>query len=156
MAHTTREVWGHATQIFFFNRCSEIDSGAFRSSKREVYYLGCEGKVGVRRVRNYLLLCVHYTPLLMFFNIELLRNRNIFRGREESWCVFFWGGGAQINWPLVLWKIPEFPPLNETQVWVDSPVCLFWLAEVASAWMYLSTKDALSRNCQSSAYHYKS
>ena len=44
-------------------------------------------------MRNFLLLCVYYIPLLMVFNIELLRKKNI------------WGE----------------------------------LAEVASAWLYLST-----------------
>ena len=32
------------------------------------------------REHNFLLLCVHYIPLLMLFNIELLKKRNIFKG----------------------------------------------------------------------------
>ena len=68
------------------------------SSKREIYTArlsficvvkergGGEGG----RAWNFLLLCVHYTPLLMLFNIELLRKRNIFRGGGGG------GGGGEL------------------------------------------------------------
>ena len=69
---------------------------------------------------NFLLLCVHYIPLLIFFNIELLRKRNIFGGGGG-------GGGGRERGKLVFrcgdkLVFGDFPP-NETLVCVcvDSP-----------------------------------
>ena len=47
-------------------------------------------------MQNFVLLYVHYIPLLMHFNIELLRKRNIFGrgGGEESWFCLGGGGGG--------------------------------------------------------------
>ena len=47
-------------------------------------------------VWNFLLLCVHYIPLLMLFNIELLRKKNIFGGGggEGGRKLVFGGGGG--------------------------------------------------------------
>ena len=80
---------------------------------------------------NFLLLCVHYTPLLMLFNIELLRKRNIFTGREESWCL---GRGNKLVSGLRRNTRASPPPhLNDTLVCVASPVavvfffCCCWL-----------------------------
>ena len=71
------------------------------------------------RVWNFLLLCVHYIPLLMLFNIELLRTRNIFLG------------GREINWSLGLGEIPGLPPFQMKPCECELPafkaffVCLF-------------------------------
>ena len=46
-------------------------------------------------MRNFLLLCVYYIPLLILFNIELLMNRNIFGGGGEEAGV--WGEGLDFG-----------------------------------------------------------
>ena len=67
-------------------------------------------------MRNFLLLCMHYIPLLMLFNIELLRKGNIFRG----------GGGGEGklvfrgNMVFGFRGNPRASPLNETlDVWTS-------------------------------------
>ena len=63
-------------------------------------------------VCNFLLLGVHYIPLLVFFNIEFLMKINIFRGgRKAGVCGGGGGGGGGgINWSLGLGQIPGLPP----------------------------------------------
>ena len=48
------------------------------------------------------------------------------------------GGGGGINWSLKLGEIPELPSTPTLNV-CGLPCCCFWLAEVAFAWIYLST-----------------
>ena len=61
-------------------------------------------------MRNFLVLCVHHIPLLMLFNIELLRKRKKFQGGGGGG-----GGGGKlvfgegINWFLGLGEIPGLP-----------------------------------------------
>ena len=86
-------------------------------------------------VWNFLLLFVHYIPLLMLINIQLLKK------------TFSGGGGGGINLSL---GFRGFLPLIEILVCVDSTVLLLLLLLLAEVARVL--KGALSRKCQSSVY----
>ena len=69
----------------------------------------------------FLLLCVHYIPLLMHFNIKLSRKRNICReGRR--------GGGGGDKLVLGLGEIPGLPPkMKPWCVWTPLLLLLLFL-----------------------------
>ena len=59
-------------------------------------------------------------------------------GRKAGVCFFLGGGGVE---ELVFGFFAGIFPLNETMMCVEFPFFspFFWLAEVASAWIYLCT-----------------
>ena len=90
-------------------------------------------------MRNFLLLCVHYIPLLMRFNIELLRKRIGRRGGGGRKAGFVGGGGGEMNWSLGVRGNPRAPPYETLACGLP---CYFYLfiiilfIEVASTWIH--------------------
>ena len=87
--------------FFFFNRCSEIDSGGTSSvvlkgkstqSNSVLFVLWCKGDAGGS---EFLTTCVRYSPLLMLFNMELLR-KEIFSGGWVGGGKLVFGAGDKL------------------------------------------------------------
>ena len=82
------------------------------------------GEVWVGCVRNFVLLSVHYIPLITLFIIELLKENKYFQGRRGGRRGKLVFDGDK---PLGLGKIQGTPTLNETQVFVCATDAFGWL-----------------------------